>query len=143
MAVTLRSKGLDWLIDDTVNSRRYEVTAPTGGDDLKVQQIVSYMPLRDSQLPGLAYLDIATEPKGYIYVLMASLNQGSPTFLLDIYNPDGSVLLEKPQSGVNAARLTVDQWRSMFTLNYNVVLGPNNRTEPGVSQWQPSTPAPV
>lgn len=143
LAVTLRSKGLDWLIEDTTNSTRYEVTAPGSGGDLKVQQLVSYMPLRDSQLPGLAYLDVATEPKGYIYVLMVSQTQGPPTFLLDIYNPDGSVLLDKPQSGVNAARLTVDQWRSMFTLNYNVVLGPNARTEPGVSQWQPSTPRPA
>ena len=50
------------------------------------------------------------------------------------------MLLTEPQSGVNAERLTVDQWRSLFTLNLDVVLGPNGRTEPGVSVWQPSTP---
>jgi hypothetical protein len=91
----------------------------------------------------LQYLDVAVEPKGYIYVLMVAQaqTQDKPTFMLDIYNPNGSVLLDKPQTGVNAARLTVDQWRSMFTLNFNVVLGPNGRTEPGVSAWEPSTPA--
>lgn len=143
LSVTERSKGLDWLVEDTTNSTRYEVTAPADGSDLEVQQVISYMPLREDQTPGLQYLDVAVEPKGYIYVLMVAVAGGTPTFMLDIYNPDGSPLLDHPQSGVNAARLTVDQWRSMFTLNYNVVLGPNGRTEPGVSQWQPSTPVPA
>lgn len=140
--ITVRSKTVEWLIGDTTNSTRYEVTAQKSGD-LEVQQVLSYMPLRESTTTGISYLDIAVEPKGYVYVLMVQQTSGAPTFYLDIYNPDGSVLLDKPQSGVNARRLTIDQWRSMFTLNYNVVLGPNGRTEPGVSQWQPSTPDPA
>ena len=64
-------------------------------------------------------------------------------FQLDIYNPDGSPLLTKPQPGINAGKITVDQYRSLFSLNFNVVIGPNTRTEPGVSQWIPSTPTPA
>lgn len=140
LSVTTQAKASAWTVEDTTNSTRYQVTAPAAGGDLTVQQLVSYLPLRD-QSDTVTYLDIAVEPKGYIYVLMVSETSGKPTFLLDIYNPDGSVLLTKPQSGINAARLTVDQWRTLFTLNFNAVLGPNSRTEPGVSVWQPSTPA--
>lgn len=141
-AIATVGTGVSWTIDDTTNSVRYSVTKPPSGD-MTVQQLVSYMPLRETTAPGINYLDIAVESKGYIYVLMAQKSGGAPAFSLDIYSPDGSPLLDKPQSGVNAARITVDQWRSLFTLNYNVVLGPNGRTEPGVSEWMPSTPDPA
>jgi hypothetical protein len=143
LSITVAATGLQWEIDDTANSTRYEVTKPTGSTTLTVQQLISYMPLRDARKSNVRYLDIAVEPKGYIYVLFVDQSSGSPVFSLDIYNPDGSALLGKPQTGVNAARLTVDEWRSLFTLNYNVVLGPNSRTEPGVSEWMPSTPDPA
>jgi hypothetical protein len=62
-------------------------------------------------------------------------------FQLDIYNPDGTPLLEQPQTHVNAAKLTIDQWRTVFTLNWDRFFGPGTRTEPGVSAWIPSTPS--
>jgi len=109
------------------------------------------MPLRKQTVQGtLSYLDIATETKGYIYCLgvidnnySTSKNPADLVFQLDIYNPDGSPLLNAPQTGLNAGKITVDQYRSLFSLNYNVVIGPNTRTEPGVSQWIPSTPTPA
>lgn len=141
--VTVRRKAADWLLEDTTNATRYEVTRAAAGGDLTVQQVVAFFPLRDAATLGVTYLDIATETKGYIYVLFVEQTSTAPTFYLDIYSPDGSPLLSAPQSGVNAARLTVDQWRSMFTLGFNVVLGPNSRTEPGVTAWMPSTPDPA
>ena len=47
---------------------------------------------------------------------------------------------EAGNPGVNGARMIVDQWRNLYTLNYEAILGPNNRTEPSVSTWIPSTP---
>jgi hypothetical protein len=142
LIVTLESAGNSWLVEDTTNFTRHHVTRPLTGD-LIAQQVVSYLPLREATSTGVTYLDVATESKGYIYVLLVKQDTGAPTFYLDIYNPDGSVLLAEAQSGVNAERLTVDQWRSMFTLGFDVISGPGGRTEPGISEWMPSTPAPV
>ncbi|MEO7268971.1 MAG: hypothetical protein ABIW49_07180 [Knoellia sp.] len=139
LMVTLQSAGASWLVEDTTNFTRHHVTKPPTGD-LVAQQVVSYLPLREAASTGVTYLDVATESKGYIYVLLVKQESGAPTFYLDIYSPDGSVLLTEPQSGVNAERLTVDQWRSMFTLGFDVVSGPDGRTEPGISEWMPSTP---
>ena len=45
---------------------------------------------------------------------------------------------------MNAAKLTVDFWRNVYTLNYDVLRLPGGgfagMTEPSVSLWQPSTP---
>jgi len=58
-------------------------------------------------------------------------------YRLDIYNPDGSFLTQV--AGLAAARLQVDLWRNVFTLNYEIVQG-SGRTEPSLSLWIPSTP---
>jgi hypothetical protein len=140
--IDVSSPGAAWTINDTTNSMTFAVTNPKPGTTttpLTVQQLVSYMPLREVAGTGLTYLDLAVEAKGFIYVLYQQ-GETSPVFGLDIYNPDGSVLLTQPQTGINAARMTVDQWRSLFTLNFQTVLGPGNRTEPGISEWEPSTP---
>lgn len=139
--IRLVSKSAEWTINDTTNAMNFDVKAPGGTKPLAVQQVVSWMPLRVESKSGLTYLDVATETKGYIYVLSVLQTIGQPEFRLDIYNPDGTVLTPKPQVGVNAGKITVDQYRSMFTLNFNVVLGPGDRTEPGVSTWMPSTPS--
>lgn len=151
LSVQIRSEGFDWKLNDSVNSMTFEVTKAVDSDTLTVQQLSSWMPLRQQSVKGaLSYLDIASETKGYIYVLgvidnnySTTKNPDDLTFQLDIYNPDGSPLLDEPQAGLNAGKITVDQYRSLFSLNYNVVIGPNTRTEPGVSQWIPSTPTPA
>jgi hypothetical protein len=98
-----------------------------------------FMQLKDGSTPN--YLDIAVEHAGYIYVL--SYTQASPSnfqFNMDIYKPDGTWLTRT--TGLTAAGLTVDLWRNVFSLNYEVLTLPNgtlpNRTEPSVSQWIPS-----
>jgi hypothetical protein len=151
LSIIIRSAGNDWKIEDSVNGMTFEITKAAKTTTLTVQELSSWMPLRSQTVTGsLSYLDIASETKGYIYVLgvidnnyNSSKNPADLVFQLDIYNPDGSPLLDAPQAGLNAGKITVDQYRSLFSLNFNVVIGPNSRTEPGVSEWIPSTPAPA
>jgi hypothetical protein len=93
---------------------------------------------------GVVPLDLSVESKGYIYVLKylqpMSRNVTVSDYRLDIYNPDGSFLTQI--SGIAAARMQVDLWRNLFTLNYEILLG-SSRTEPTVAQWIPSTPNPT
>ena len=64
-------------------------------------------------------------------------------YRLDLYNPDGSPVTQDPSTSnghINAAKMTVNQWRTVFSLNYEQMSGPAGRPEPTVSQWIPSTP---
>ena len=82
------------------------------------------------------YLDLAVEFTGFIYVL--SVN-GSNVYRLDIYHPgqaDTSPIATT--QNVNAARLTVDFWRNVYTLNYEVLQSTSGRAEPSVSLWVPT-----
>jgi hypothetical protein len=89
---------------------------------------------------NLQYLDLAVEYTGFLYVL--SYNLTSFAYRLDIYHPDqadSTPIATTPN--VNAARLTVDFWRSVYTLNYEVLQLPGGAaaglTEPSVSLWTP------
>lgn len=89
---------------------------------------------------SVKYLDLAVESKGYLYIL-SHTDDGSQAwqYKVDIYNPDGSFLVTTP--GVAAGALTVDLLRDLYTLNYEVILGENDRTEPSVSMWIPPAPS--
>ena len=91
------------------------------------------------------YLDLAVEFTGYLYVVSADPNNNHR---LDIYHPS--------QKGtqpicttlhVNAAKLAVDFWRSVYTLNYEVLQLPSGVipefTAPSVSLWVPPPPAAI
>ncbi|HKA36220.1 MAG TPA: hypothetical protein VKH43_05330 [Thermoanaerobaculia bacterium] len=91
---------------------------------------------------GFTYLDLAVEFTGYLYVL--SRDSGN-NHRLDIYHPTQSGT--QPicsTAGVNAAKLTVDFWRHVYTLNYEVLQLPGagipGFTEPSVSLWLPTPP---
>jgi hypothetical protein len=87
---------------------------------------------------GIAYLDLGVEGLGYIYVL-SYVNNGmtAADYRLDLYDPQGNFLART--TGVAAARLAVDTFRNVYTLNYEVVANAP-RIEPSLSQWNPSTP---
>ncbi len=51
--------------------------------------------------------------------------------------PEGNRLART--TGVAAARLAVDTFRNVYTLNFASVIGAP-RVEPSLSQWVPSTP---
>ncbi|RJO63238.1 MAG: hypothetical protein C4523_20945 [Myxococcales bacterium] len=90
--------------------------------------------------PGAAtYLDIGVEHKGYIYVLSYGDDGDSASdYRMDIYQPNGQWLVRT--TDIPAGRLTVDLWRNVYTLNYELLVGPDSRTEPSVSEWIPPTP---
>ena len=94
-----------------------------------------FAPLRE-ETPAPTYLDMSVTDDGWIYVLSYVETGSKPAdYRLDIYTPAG-VFLSRTV-GVNGAKLVVDSWRRVYTLNYESFLGPGGRTEPSVSQWTP------
>jgi hypothetical protein len=87
---------------------------------------------------GITYLDLGVEGMGYLYVL-SFVNDGmtAEDYRLDIFDPQGNFLTRT--TSVAAARLAVDTFRNVYTLNYEVVANAP-RIEPSLSQWNPSTP---
>lgn len=97
------------------------------------------MPLRTTSAPTTAYLDLSVEAKGYLFVLACDSNGSSPDhYRVDIYEPDGNFLVSTPR--VAAARIAVDLARSLYVLNWETLVGPDNRIEPTVSLWLPPPP---
>ncbi|MEJ7687340.1 MAG: hypothetical protein WKG52_10300 [Variovorax sp.] len=91
-------------------------------------------------MQGWQYLDLAVEFTGYMYVL--AYNQNTFVYRLDLYHPEqaDNTPIATTQN-INAARVTVDFWRSVYTLNYEVLSLPGGAaaglTEPSVSLWTP------
>lgn len=99
---------------------------------------------------GTAYLDIAAEFTGFIYVLSSfTSDQANYQYRLDIYASDqrGTNPICTTM-GFNAAKVAVDYWRNVYSLNYEVLKLPNGNfpangvTEPSISQWIPTAPPP-
>jgi len=93
--------------------------------------------------PTQVFLDLAVEGLGFIYVLSYVANGlTAQSYRLEVYDPNETDADRIPlisQSGVAAARLEVDTFRNLYTLNYESVAGAP-RTEPSLSQWEPSSP---
>jgi hypothetical protein len=84
----------------------------------------------------VTYLDMGVESKGYIYVLKVAGDPSAPAnYMLDVYKPDGTFLVQTP--GVTAGKMVVSLWRDVYTLNYEMITGPNG-AEPSVSLWSAS-----
>lgn len=142
LTIDVKAPGSEWLIRDQTNTLTFDVKKASG---LQAQQLISVMALKDPDSSSVIYLDIAIETKGFIYVLSylpPDSGDLSPSdYRLDIYNPDGSPLTPDPNQHngqINAARMTVDQWRTVFSLNYEQMQGPSGRPEPTISQWIPN-----
>ncbi|RDD82188.1 hypothetical protein DVJ77_07100 [Dyella tabacisoli] len=100
------------------------------------------LPLRQVGAMGTTYLDLSVEAKGYLFVLAYDGNGSQPEhYRIDIYEPDGSFLVSTPR--VAAARIAVDLARSLYTLNWETLSGPDRRTEPSLSMWLPPPPPPM
>lgn len=82
---------------------------------------------------------MAVDEDGYIFIL-CYLNDCSATtdYQLDIYKPDGTFLSRTPN--VNRAKIVVGAGRSIYTLNYDSIIGLGGRTMPTLSLWLPSPP---
>ncbi len=84
------------------------------------------------------YLDLAVEGLGYLFVLSYVSNGSTPSdYRLDVYSPNGDFIART--GSVAAARIAVDLFRTVYTLNYEPVVGAP-KVEPSVSQWLPVTP---
>jgi hypothetical protein len=97
----------------------------------------SIIELRDEGA-GVVYTDLGVEALGYLYVL-SYVNDGLAVvdYRLDVYDPDGQFLTRT--TGVAAARMAVDAFRTVYTLNYETITGAP-RIEPSLSQWVPVNP---
>jgi hypothetical protein len=137
VSVTVHEPGSSWTLQDQQTSSAYKITLDSGRNALAVVHLLATTPLHDQQ-PGVTYISMSTERKGYIYVLSYTGDGSSVAdYRLDIYQPSGAWLART--TGVNAARIVVDMWRNLYTLNYESFLGPGGRTEPSVSTWIPSS----
>jgi hypothetical protein len=141
----IKAVGSQWALQDNTNTCSFEINLGSTAV-LDCEQRISYMGLKDPATANVTYLDIGVELKSYIYVLSYTGGGTSPSdYRLDIYNPDGTWLTRTPKDpasgGVNAARFVVDQWRSVWTLNYEAIYGSGGRTQPSVSAWIPQETA--
>jgi hypothetical protein len=95
-----------------------------------------------TETPDNAYLDLADEFTGYLYVIS---QDPSLRHRLDIYHPSqkGTAPISTTMD-LNAAKIAVDFWRQLYSLNYEVLRLPGGNipdfTEPSVSAWLPSLP---
>ncbi len=102
------------------------------------QQGAFVLSLKEETDP-VTYLDFGVEHKGYIYVLSYGNNGDQASdYRMDIYEPDGTWLVRT--TNIPADKLTVDLWRNIYTMNYELLLGPSDRSEPSISEWIPPTP---
>ncbi|MBV8867126.1 MAG: hypothetical protein JO210_17145 [Acidobacteriaceae bacterium] len=140
LAACIAAEGAILVLEDSTANNRIQAF-DLGGNPVRYftgQSDSYFMYLTATE--GSTYLDVAAEFSGFIYVL--SRNGSPPVFRLDIYHPSQSD--SQPictTKGMNAARLTVDFWRNVYTLNYEVLKLPSGHhpgiTEPSVSFWLP------
>lgn len=141
VAAAISPDGAILVLEDSGGNNRIQAF-DLGGNPLPFfkQQKTAYFLALDATR-GATYLDLAVEFSGYLYVL--SRDGGSHR--LDIYHPDQAGTAPIcTTTGINAARLTVDLWRNVYTLNYEVLQLPGGSmpalTEPSVSLWVPPPP---
>ncbi len=124
VTVTVRDPGRLWTLQDLRTASSYKISLDPGGKLLGVASLVATAPLHD-YLPkaGATYLSMAAEPKGHMYILSYTGDGSSPEdYQLDIYQPNGPWLTRT--TGLNAAKIVVDMWRNLYTLNYEALEAP-------------------
>ena len=147
--VTARVPGARWTISDPAGAAAYDIKInPDDSSKIDVHNFISTFQLAATADGSKATcLDIAVEPTGYVYVLTHTGKGGQISdFALDIYTPEGAFLnrtgsLPGAASGFVGAKIAVDIWRNLFTLDYQKTAGPNGQSEPTISQWVPTPPA--
>jgi hypothetical protein len=140
MAAAVSGDGVILVLEDSNDNNRIQAF-DTGGNPIPYfrKQPRPYF-LQLDATAGATYLDLAVEFSGYLYVLS---RDDSGNHRLDIYHPgqDGTAPISTTLN-INAARIAVDYWRSLYALNYEVLTLPGSAslpalTEPSVSLWVP------
>jgi hypothetical protein len=142
VAAAISPDGAILVLEGSGSNRRLQAF-DVGGNPMpyfKQQARPYFLPL--TATAGNEYLDLAVEFTGYLYVLS---KDASENHRLDIYHPGQSGTLPIcTTQGINAAKLAVDLWRSVYTLNYEMLRLPDGSppafTEPSVSLWVPPPP---
>ncbi len=151
VSVCVRAQGTIWVVEDWNGAQSYYIAQDAADSQvLNVNRYLSYLPLYNpDNLTDITYLDVAVEAKGYVYVLSYTGSGNVPSnYILDIYAPDGTFLVRTPDvrlqpadpQYISAAKFVIDVWRNVYTLNYEAIVGANNRTEPTISHWTPTPP---
>jgi len=125
------SPGNDFIVLETINHRLQAF-------DLYGNPI-PYFPGNTACLPlknNRQYLDLALDCEGYIYILSYKNDGSKPEdYQLDLYSPGGEWLSSTPT--MNAAKIAVDSWRNIYTLNYETITGKGGGIEPSITIWIP------
>ena len=131
--VAVSRVGAEWIVRDQPKATSYKLTLGDG-EKITVLDYLAFFPLHSAE--DRTYLSMSNELKGYIYILSYN-GQGNSVddYILDIYEPGGGWL--SATNGVNAAQMVVNQWRTVYTLDYQHFAGPGGRVEPSVSSWIP------
>jgi hypothetical protein len=138
IAVAVDQKSLAIYVLEAGATRRVQAFDAYGNQMLVFDSMKSATMSLRRESGAVEYLDLAVESTGYLYVLSyANGGTRASDYRLDLYDPDGTFLSRT--GGIAAARLAVDRWRNLFTLNYEPLRGPHG-LEPSVSEWIPNTP---
>ncbi|MFO1432004.1 MAG: hypothetical protein U1F76_17990 [Candidatus Competibacteraceae bacterium] len=139
-AIALAGNVLLVLEDDNERIQAFDLA----GNVVKYFNDSASMPLKqwpDDATRRLSYLDLQVDGAGYLYVLSyEEPGDHSDQYRLDVYTPQGSPLART--TGVATARFVLDPWGAVYTLDYELLQGPNQRPEPSVSLWAAAGPAP-
>src|SRR5207248_2885887 len=100
------------------------------GDDLP------WIQLRRTDEEGVKveWLDMVREDTGLLYILSYT-GDGSRVemYRVDIHDRKGKFISRT--KGVAAAKIAVDKFRTLYTANYQLIVGPDQRPEPSISKW--------
>lgn len=101
--------------------------------------------------PNATYLDLSVDGTGQLYLLSYTGDGSQPSqYTVTVYTPAGAVITTS--SGVNAPRLVVDFWRSIYIANYTALIdtstgqphiGSLGVKEPSITRLDPTTPPPT
>ncbi len=84
------------------------------------------------------WLEIAVDDTDLIYILSyTGTGMRNSDYRLDVYDKNGSHIFRNV--GIAVARMVVDKWRRVYTLNQEVMMN-SPLIEPTVSVWMPSVP---
>ncbi len=149
VTVDARVTGSRWTISDKAGALAYDIRI-NGSDPGKIDvyEFLSSFPLvATPQGTTTTCLDIAVEITGFVYVLSHVGNGYEISdFALDIFTADGKFMSRTTSApgattGFVGAKIAVDIWRNLFTLDYQTTAGTNGQSEPSISQWVPTVPA--
>jgi hypothetical protein len=147
--ITVEKPGHTWLVVSAALGTSWRLSRSTAEPTKTLVQIASsFFPLRGMRVGDVTYLDMAVEAQGYVYVLFYQGDGGLSTdYILDVYSPDGKLVLRSPDPSVTrkpenvvAGRMTVDVWRNLYGLTFESLRSPKGAPQPGVAHWMPTPP---